>query len=507
MKHYILAATILLVSFAYAQPNTEVYLFDLEIEANNLKLTNKINVSNNEGYDNQPSFYDDTTLIFSATRNGQTDIRSYDITTGQTKWLTDTPGGSEYSPTRIPESENISAIRLDTTGLQRLYRYDIKTGSSKSILKDAKVGYHLWYSKDILVNTVLVENRMDLVVSNLKDHSNYTFQKGVGRSLLRIPGSERISYLNIGENGGSIKSLDPISGATERIMGTGETQDFCWLPDGTLLTGIRNSLIKYLPGKDSIWQLARQFQDPDINAITRIVVNTKGTKLALVSEVSPEVVVDRQVATYNARDLDGFVSCYAENVAVRRFPGDTLYVGREQMRRNYGDYFQQTKSTSVAVEQRIVMGNTVIDEEKALDDGVENHQVAIYQIQNGEIGSMTFLFEKKAAENQNPVEIAIGHDDAALPSDIDAFLATYSDGVQLFNYPTTKIGEGQEQMRKMYQGFFENTPDLNCEIKKRMIIGNKVIDQEYLTINGQNYSAVAIYEVENDKIARVTFIQ
>ena len=35
-------------------------------------------------------------------------------------------------------------------------------------------------------------------------------------------------------------------------------------------------------------------------------------------------------------------------------------------------------------------------------------------------------------------------------------------------------------MRKGYASFFENTPDLNCEIKNRIIIGNKVIDEEYL---------------------------
>ena len=35
---------------------------------------------------------------------------------------------------------------------------------------------------------------------------------------------------------------------------------------------------------------------------------------------------------------------------------------------------------------------------------------------------------------------------------------------------------------------------------------NKVIDEEYITANGQNFSAVAIYEVENGTIAKVTFV-
>ncbi len=505
MKQYLLIISVLLGSLAYAQPNTEIYLFDLEITEGIPKLTNKTNISNNAGYDNQPSFYDDTTLIFSATRNGQTDIRSYDITTGQSKWITDTPGGSEYSPTRIPNGSAISAIRLDTTGLQRLYRYDNTTGKSSPILKDAKVGYHLWYSDDILINTVLIENRMDLVVSHLKENSNYTFQKQVGRSLLSIPNSRKISFLDFSEGGSVLKAMDPISGATAPIIRPDGAQDFCWLLDGILLTAKGNRLLKYHPEKDTTWQLVAQFEDPDMYTITRMAVNSDGTRLAIVAEASPEPIITKQVATYNARDLEGFVSCYAQNVVVKRFPGDTLYVGREQMRKNYGDYFLRTDSTSVTVQKRIVLGNTVIDEEKAFDDGVENHQVAIYQIRNGEIASMTFLFEQP--DSENPVDVVQAQLDAYNNRDINAFLATYSDGIQLFDYPGIKAGEGQEQMRKMYQGFFENTPDLNCEIKKRIVIGNKVIDEEYLTINGQNYSAVAIYEVENDKIARVTFIQ
>ena len=38
-------------------------------------------------------------------------------------------------------------------------------------------------------------------------------------------------------------------------------------------------------------------------------------------------------------------------------------------------------------------------------------------------------------------------------------------------------------------------------------MGNVVIDEEFLTINKQHCSAVAIYEVKNKKIAKVIFIQ
>jgi hypothetical protein len=91
--------------------------------------------------------------------------------------------------------------------------------------------------------------------------------------------------------------------------------------------------------------------------------------------------------------------------------------------------------------------------------------------------------------------------------DIDAFLATYSDAVQLYRFPGLLIAEGKEALRNQYNSLFAATPDLNCVIENRIVFGNKIIDEEYLTINGKNVRAVVIYEVENDQIARVTFIE
>lgn len=162
MKNMLTIILLLCIRQLLAQPNTEVYLMDITSEDGKTAFTNLRNISNNEGYDNQPSFYDNETILFSSTRNGQTDIAAYNINTGSVTWISNTPEGSEYSPLRIPNSNDISAIRLDTNGLQRLYRYDDLSGESTVIRKNAKVGYHVWHSEDVLVNTILVENRMDL---------------------------------------------------------------------------------------------------------------------------------------------------------------------------------------------------------------------------------------------------------------------------------------------------------------------------------------------------------
>jgi hypothetical protein len=91
--------------------------------------------------------------------------------------------------------------------------------------------------------------------------------------------------------------------------------------------------------------------------------------------------------------------------------------------------------------------------------------------------------------------------------DIDAFMSDYSDDVKLFAYPNTLQTDGKVAMRKSYKDWFERTPDLRAFIKKRIVIGNKVIDEEQVTAHGKIIEAVAIYEIENGKIVKVTFIQ
>ena len=51
------------------------------------------------------------------------------------------------------------------------------------------------------------------------------------------------------------------------------------------------------------------------------------------------------------------------------------------------------------------------------------------------------------------------------------------------------------------------TPDLHCELKNRIVIRDKIIDEEYVTANGRIFHAVAVYEVKDGKIVKVMFVQ
>jgi len=287
MKKILQLLVVIVPLVVLCQPNTEVFLFDLKIDGNQIEISNGKNISNNDGYDNQPSFQYENTILFASTRNKQTDILSYSTNNGKTKWLSDTKQGSEYSPTRIPNTRDISAIRLDTTGKQLLYRY--RSGKSKPIHNELVIGYHVWHSQNTLVSFVLGEPH-ELVVSNLKKKTNTTVDTNIGRSLHNIPNTNLVSYISKKNEAWEIRSLNPKTGETKKIANTlPNVEDMCWLKDGSILMGKGKALYRLDQKKDTEWKIIKLFDKENLENITRITVNIPNNKLVVVGELETEL--------------------------------------------------------------------------------------------------------------------------------------------------------------------------------------------------------------------------
>ena len=91
---------------------------------------------------------------------------------------------------------------------------------------------------------------------------------------------------------------------------------------------------------------------------------------------------------------------------------------------------------------------------------------------------------------------------------MEAFLAPYSDSVELYEFPGTLFAKGKEQMRAAYKGMFEQVSGLHCELVNRIVQGNTVIDHESVSGFGpQKLKAIAVYTIEKNRIQKVYFIQ
>ena len=377
--------------YSFAQTNTEIHLFDISQKDGKWLISNGKNISNNNGYDSQPNFYDENTILFASNKNGQTDILKHIISSDQKIFINNTPNGSEYSPQRIPNSKNVSAVRLDKNGLQRFYQYDFKSGKYEELIKDLVVAYPMWYNKNTIVSSVIVNDSLQLFISDLKKKTNTSIAKQTGRSFHKIPNSNLVSFMKKNDEVWEVWSLNPITQATKKISTTGANQDMCWLPNGTMLVSYKNMILKLDPKTDKNWSVFHTFKDENINNISRITVNKNGTKLALVAEVSPRVLAQEQLNGYNNRNIDTFLKPYAKNVKVYTYPNELDYEGINEMKKRYAPMFEKTKDLHCKILNRVVKGNVVIDEELVTANGNKFKAVAIYEITNGKISTVRFV--------------------------------------------------------------------------------------------------------------------
>lgn len=109
----------------------------------------------------------------------------------------------------------------------------------------------------------------------------------------------------------------------------------------------------------------------------------------------------------------------------------------------------------------------------------------------------------------NPSELVQKQLDAYNAQDIEAFLKTYSEDVEVFNFPDEFLYKGTDKMRVVYSHAFQHNPDQKAVVSERIVSGNTVVDKEHVTgrSNGAEIDAIVIYKIENGVIDKVYFIK
>ena len=110
--------------------------------------------------------------------------------------------------------------------------------------------------------------------------------------------------------------------------------------------------------------------------------------------------------------------------------------------------------------------------------------------------------------SETAVEVVQRQVEAYNRRDIEAFVAAYHDEVRIFRLPsTTPAMVGKAALREFYATQRFNLPGLHAEVRQRIVLGNKVIDQEYVTgVCDPPLEVVAVYEVLGGLITTVWFL-
>lgn len=119
------------------------------------------------------------------------------------------------------------------------------------------------------------------------------------------------------------------------------------------------------------------------------------TTSLLVAQMTPEQVVQKQLETYNNRDIDGFMSVIDQNITMHNFStGEITLTGYDACKKVYAALFEASPKLYSKILTRTVFDNKVIDHEyitgrKGSDTPIE--LVLIYEVNHKKITKITVL--------------------------------------------------------------------------------------------------------------------
>ncbi|MFS4445849.1 nuclear transport factor 2 family protein [Maribacter sp. 2307UL18-2] len=119
------------------------------------------------------------------------------------------------------------------------------------------------------------------------------------------------------------------------------------------------------------------------------------TTFSISAQMTPEQVVQKQLQTYNNRDIEGFMSVIDDNVKMVDFTsGKVTLEGSDACRKVYTSLFEASPELHSKILTRTVFDNKVIDHEyitgrKGSEIPIE--LVLIYEVDQEKITKMTVL--------------------------------------------------------------------------------------------------------------------
>lgn len=288
---FIFSVIIGLLPGIHAQrPSTNIYLFNLNLASSSQPMSQPrlLTGFNKDGYNNQPAFFQSDEVWFTSDfqDSSQTDIWSLQTTSGKRRRITQTRV-SEYSPTPMPGGNSFSTVvvELDGKNTQRLWEYPMLPGRNPVPLfpEVTGVGYHCWLSMDSAALFIVGEPHNLHFAHPSLDQSTF-FVSRIGRCLIRDPKGRLWFIQKVTDTDWYIKRYDPQYDMTEIVIKCKPgSEDFCLLPDGSLLMAEGSIIYRYDPSKDITWRTFSDLSVYGLMQITRL-ANQADQQIAIVNQ-------------------------------------------------------------------------------------------------------------------------------------------------------------------------------------------------------------------------------
>ncbi len=313
---------------AVPSPGADVFLVPLSLVGPTVKVGVPANLTRRDGYDNQPSFDESSReLYYTSNRgDGQTDIYRYDFNTGLAVPAKRTLPESEYSAFPIASSvagrnKALAVIRVEADSTQRLWRMPLDSTAPSVLFPDIKpVGYFAQVDDSTWAMFVLGAPAT-LHVGTVGRPGSRVIASNIGRSLHRIPGTRRVSYVQKSAADWFLMELEPFSGRIDTLMKTlSRAEDVAWIDSTTVLMGQGTKLFSWRRGTRE-WTEVADFAFARLRGITRLAVSPSRQWLTLVADVVPRVAPAPMKGVFTDRFTEASVKRGIETLAADSMEG------------------------------------------------------------------------------------------------------------------------------------------------------------------------------------------
>jgi hypothetical protein len=271
-------------------PEAEVYLVPLMVRGDTVTAGVPANLTRRAGYDNQPAFArDGRSLFYTSNRgDGHTDIYRYDLSTGLSLPVRRTAPESEYSAFPTTDGRAITVIRVEADSTQRLWQFPLDSAAPRLLFPDIKpVGYFA-QPNDSTWALFVLGTPATLQLAYHGRGTGAVIARDIGRSLHRIPGTNRVSFVQKGAQPWRVMQLDPDTRRVDTLVALpGRSEDVVWMDSTTLLVGSGSTLHMWKRGTTA-WQRVADFGFAYLANITRLAVSPNRQWLAMVAEATPQ---------------------------------------------------------------------------------------------------------------------------------------------------------------------------------------------------------------------------
>ncbi|MEB2775324.1 hypothetical protein SYJ56_08395 [Algoriphagus sp. D3-2-R+10] len=269
----------------FAQSGSDLLIINTGGKGGNLKLLTESarTLTDRPEYDNQPSFINETQLVFSAAdENGNHDIIVYNFESDKFTNLSKTSDRSEFSPSITDCGMYISAVVMEEDKKQRIWLYPTSFEPAELLYDDIEpVGYYDWYDNKAAMFVLGEPNKL---VYARGRNDIIEIDSAIARSVKKRPKTSEITYLSqpSESQAGIIKSYDIENGNREVYLeGISDSQDFIWLDKKHLMMASGNEVF------------IRKYNNPEWTSLGEITSSTHQniTRMAYSEDLNTLVVV------------------------------------------------------------------------------------------------------------------------------------------------------------------------------------------------------------------------